>query len=92
MRFFDGNFTKWYDKLTPKFTNKDEEKINVEFYKKNGFQIDDSNPLSNDIISNNIKNVIPEGSKLYISTDEKDKSFFDLLKEHYTQMFHLNFL
>ncbi len=27
MRVFDGNFTKWYDKIEPKFTGGDEEKI-----------------------------------------------------------------
>ena len=39
-------------------------------------------------IYNNIKNVIPEGAKLYISTDEADKSFFSLLKQHYNIFFY----
>jgi PKD repeat protein len=39
-------------------------------------------------IYNNIKNVIPEGAKLYISTDEKDKLFFSLLKQHYNIFFY----
>ena len=38
--------------------------------------------------SDNIKNVIPERSRLYISTDEVDKTFFDLLREHYELYFY----
>jgi len=39
--------------------------------------------LSAEQIYNNIKNVIPQGAKLYISTDESDKSFFSIFKENY---------
>jgi len=39
-------------------------------------------------IYNNIKDVVPEGAKLYISTDETDKEFFSLLAEHYTLYFY----
>jgi hypothetical protein len=39
-------------------------------------------------IYNNIKNTIPEGSKLYISTDETNKEFFNLLSEHYSLYFY----
>lgn len=34
-------------------------------------------------IYNNIKNVVPQGSKLYISTDETDKLFFSIFEENY---------
>jgi hypothetical protein len=44
--------------------------------------------LSIETIYNNIKNIIPEGAKLYISTDETDKSFFSLLKQHYNIFFY----
>ena len=33
------------------------------------------------------KDVIPEGSTVYIGTDERDKSFFDDLKKHYDVLF-----
>ena len=34
-------------------------------------------------IYNNIKNIVPQGSKLYISTDESNKSFFSIFEEKY---------
>ena len=33
------------------------------------------------------KRQLPEGTTLYIATDERDKSFFDPLKEHYHVLF-----
>ena len=42
-------------------------------------------------IYNNIKNIIPEGAKLYISTDETDKSFFSLLKQFCQKVFIISF-
>uniref|UniRef100_A0A7S3P737 O-fucosyltransferase family protein n=1 Tax=Amphora coffeiformis TaxID=265554 RepID=A0A7S3P737_9STRA len=34
-------------------------------------------------IYNNVKDVLPEGRPLFIATDERDKKFFDPLKQHY---------
>jgi len=55
--------------------------------RRNDFQYKDLF-LSIDQIYENIKDVIPEGSKLYISTDETDKSFFSLLADHYQLYFY----
>jgi hypothetical protein len=55
--------------------------------RRNDFQYKDLF-LSAEQIYNNIKNVVPEGAKLYISTDEKDKTFFNLLAEHYKLYFY----
>jgi hypothetical protein len=57
--------------------------------RRNDFQYKDLF-LSAEQIYNNIKNVVPEGAKLYISTDETDKTFFDLLREHYELYFYDN--
>ena len=38
-------------------------------------------------IYNISKNVIPEGSTVYIGTDERDKTFFDDLRKHYNVLF-----
>ena len=63
------------------------EEYNAIHIRRGDFQYHDLK-LSIEDIYNNIKNVFPEKSKLYISTDEKDKSFFDLLKEHYNIIFY----
>jgi len=55
--------------------------------RRNDFQYKDLF-ISAEQIYENIKNVFSEGSKLYISTDEKDKSFFNVLKEHYDIYFY----
>ena len=34
-------------------------------------------------IYDNVKDILPEGRPLFIATDERDKSFFDPLKQHY---------
>lgn len=39
-------------------------------------------------IYENIKNVIPDGSKLYIATDHEDKLFFEVLSNHYELYFY----
>lgn len=44
--------------------------------------------LSSEQIYNNIKNIIPQGAKLYISTDESDKSFFSILEEKYNVKYY----
>lgn len=38
-------------------------------------------------IYDNVKNVLPDNRTLFIATDERNKSFFDPLKEHYTVRF-----
>ena len=40
-----------------------------------------------EIIYEQIKNTLRPGGTLYIATDERDKKFFDLLKEHYDVCF-----
>jgi len=55
--------------------------------RRNDFQYKDLySPI--DVIYENIKDVVPEGSKLYVSTDEQDKAFFDLLRQHYQLYFY----
>ena len=44
--------------------------------------------ISCEEILDNIKDIIPFGSKLYIATDHKDKLFFNPLAEHYTLLFY----
>jgi len=44
--------------------------------------------ISGEDIYNNIKNTIPEGARLYISTDHFDKEFFKPLAHHYTLYFY----
>jgi hypothetical protein len=39
-------------------------------------------------ILENIKGIIPQGSKLYIATDHRDKEFFKPLSEHYQIFFY----
>jgi len=55
--------------------------------RRNDFQYKDLF-ISAEEIYNNIKDIIPEGSKLYISTDENDKVFFSPLKQHYNVFFY----
>jgi putative ubiquitin-RnfH superfamily antitoxin RatB of RatAB toxin-antitoxin module len=54
--------------------------------RRNDFQYKDLTIPAEDIF-NNIKNAIPFGSKLYIATDELDKTFFDVFTKHY-QVFY----
>jgi len=44
--------------------------------------------ISIEQIYENIKDVIPLGSKLYIATDEADKQFFNFLRQYYTLIFY----
>jgi len=44
--------------------------------------------ISCEDILNSIKNIVPIGSKLYISTDHKDKDFFKPLKDNYDILFY----
>jgi hypothetical protein len=55
--------------------------------RRNDFQYKDLF-ISCEQILDNIKDIIPSGSKLYIATDHKDKSFFNPLAEHYTLFFY----
>lgn len=43
-------------------------------------------------IYNNVKDVLDEGSTIYIATDERDKNFFKVLREHYDVLFMDDFL
>ncbi len=44
--------------------------------------------ISPEEIYNNIKDIIPQGSKLYIATDHNDPAFFEVLKSHYELIFY----
>lgn len=44
--------------------------------------------ITSEEIYNNIKDIIPEGSKLYIATDHTDKEFFNILSQHYQLYFY----
>ncbi len=44
--------------------------------------------ISCEDIYNNIKNTVPEGARLYISTDYLDKEFFKSLADHYILYFY----
>lgn len=44
--------------------------------------------ISAEEIYNNIKNTVPDGSRLYVSTDNFDKEFFEPLAQHYTLYFY----
>lgn len=44
--------------------------------------------VSAETVLENIKDIIPYGSKLYIATDHKDKNFFKLFKERYEVYFY----
>jgi hypothetical protein len=55
--------------------------------RRNDFQYKDLF-ISCEQILDNIKDIIPFGSKLYIATDQNDKSFFNLLSDHYTLYFY----
>lgn len=43
-------------------------------------------------IYNNVKDVLKEGSTVYIATDERSKKFFDPLKEHFDVVFMDDFM
>jgi hypothetical protein len=55
--------------------------------RRNDFQYKDLF-ITGDQILDNIKDIIPFGSKLYIATDQSDKSFFAPLSEHYILFFY----
>jgi len=55
--------------------------------RRNDFQYKDLF-ISCEQILDNIKDIIPFGSKLYIATDQNDKLFFNLLAEYYTLYFY----
>jgi len=55
--------------------------------RRNDFQYKDLFVSCEDIL-NNIKDIVPFGSKLYISTDHKDKDFFKPLKDNYDILFY----
>ncbi len=55
--------------------------------RRNDFQYKDLF-ITGEQILDNIKDVIPFGSKLYIATDQTDKSFFAPLAENYTLFFY----
>lgn len=44
--------------------------------------------VSAETVLENIKDIIPNGAKLYIATDHKDKNFFNLFKEKYDIYFY----
>ena len=43
-------------------------------------------------IYNKTKDYIPDGATLYIATDEKNKEWFDLMREHYDVVFLDDFM
>lgn len=43
-------------------------------------------------IYDNVKDIIPDGTTVYIATDERDKKFFTSLKEHYDVLFMDDFI
>ena len=55
--------------------------------RRNDFQYKDLF-ISAQEIYENIKDIVPNGARLYIATDHKDLSFFDPLKEHYQLYFY----
>lgn len=55
--------------------------------RRNDFQYKDLF-ISAEQIYENIKDIVPENSVLYIATDENDKSFFDVLAAHYKLYFY----
>lgn len=57
--------------------------------RRNDFQYTDVRVSCEDICEN-IKDRVPEGSKLYIATDHRDRSFFDPLVEKYDVWFYEN--
>jgi len=50
------------------------------------FQYKDTR-ISGEQIFENVRDVIPEGATLYIATDEKVRSFFDIFAKHYKVYF-----
>lgn len=43
-------------------------------------------------IYDNVKDVLADGTTIYIATDERDKNFFRVLQEHYDVLFMDDFL
>ena len=43
-------------------------------------------------IYHNVKDILVEGATIYIATDERDKKFFNVLREHYDVLFMDDFL
>jgi GDP-fucose protein O-fucosyltransferase len=43
-------------------------------------------------IYNNVRDVLPEGSAVFIATDERNKAFFNVLKQHYDIKFLDDFI
>ena len=59
--------------------------------RRNDFQYKDLF-ISGEELYNNIKNIIPQGSKLYISTDSDDPNLFNTLKQNYQVIFYKDIL
>lgn len=59
--------------------------------RRNDFQYKDLF-ISGEELYNNIKNLIPQGSKLYISTDSDDPNLFSTLKQNYQIIFYKDIL
>jgi hypothetical protein len=57
--------------------------------RRNDFQYKDIT-IPAEQIFDNIKEAVPLGSKLYISTDETDKSFFEIFEKHYKVFYFEN--
>jgi hypothetical protein len=43
-------------------------------------------------IYDNVKDLLPDGTTIYIATDERDKKFFQVLQDHYDVLFMDDFL
>jgi hypothetical protein len=59
--------------------------------RRGDFQYKDTR-VDADVIYSNMKHLIPEGTAIYIATDEKDKSFFKIFHDHYHVYFLDDFL
>ena len=59
--------------------------------RRGDFQYKDTR-VEADVIYENIKDVVPDGATIYIATDERDKSFFKIIHEHYNVYFLDDFM
>lgn len=61
-------------------------KFNSMHIRRGDFQYKDTR-VEADVIYENIKDIFKEGQTVYIATDERDMSFFKVLKQHYKVYF-----
>jgi hypothetical protein len=60
--------------------------------RRGDFQYKEMHMPAEDVYNNNTKGIVPEGRTVYIGSDERNKTYFDPLRKHYTILFLDDFM